>query len=200
MPGPKPCGRLLKKLFEEHGLPAAIRSDNGSPFASRTGLLGLTRLSTWWLALGIDLERGRPGCPQDNPAHERFHADLAREIEAIGGGEQAVLDEWRHEYNHERPHEALQMRCPAELFQKSERPFDGTPEDLEYGTMRHKKVQKEGIISFGREWVFISGALAGWSVGLEPTGPARWNVWFGRLLLGEIDQNALTFIPAEGQP
>jgi len=188
---------VFENLFREHGLPEAMRSDNGAPFASKTGLCGLTRLSAWWLALGIDLERGRPGCPQDNGAHERFHGDLAREIEAVpGAAQQSILDQWRHEYNHERPHEALQMRCPAEIYQASERPFVGTPEDLDYGAMRQRKVQKQGAISFGRQWVFISGALAGWSVGLEPSGPSRWKVWFGRLLLGEIDETAMAFVPA----
>ena len=72
----------FEKLFERHGLPGAIRSDNGAPFASSQGLLGLSRLSAWWLALGIDLERGRPGCPQDNGAHERMHLDIRRELES----------------------------------------------------------------------------------------------------------------------
>jgi putative transposase len=86
----------FEHLFTEHGLPGAIRSDNGSPFASRVGLWGLTRLSAWWLVLGIDLERNRPGCPQDNPAHERFHLDVAREIEGIqSSDQQAFLEEWR---------------------------------------------------------------------------------------------------------
>lgn len=186
----------FEKLFREYGLPEAIRSDNGSPFASRVGLWGLTRLSAWWLVLGIDLERGRPGCPQDNPAHERFHLDLAREVEGVRvQDQQAFLDEWRRCYNQERPHEALGMRLPGEIFTPPERSYQGTPEDLDYGGMSTRKVRPQGIISWGkRQWVFISSALAGWSVGLEPVESGRWNVWFGRLLLGQVDEPTLTFI------
>lgn len=187
----------FERLFAEHGLPGAIRSDNGSPFASRVGLWGLTRLSAWWLALGIDLERNRPGCPQDNPAHERFHLDLAREIEGVQTpDQQALLDQWRHEYNHERPHEALSMRAPAELFQKSQTPYKGTPEDIDYGSMRRLKVSAQGTITWRKQWVFICSALAGWSLGLEPIGNGKHSVWFGRLLLGEFDENAFHFRPA----
>ena len=103
----------FERLFERHGLPGAIRSDNGSPFASVQGLLGLSRLSAWWLVLGIDLERSRPGCPQDNGAHERLHRDVRRELEAGRiGRDQAAFDLWRDQYNTERPHEALGMRVP----------------------------------------------------------------------------------------
>jgi len=184
----------FERLFAEHGLPGAIRSDNGSPFASRVGVWGLTRLSAWWLALGIDLERNRPACPQDNPAHERFHLDVAREVEGVKvSDQQAFLDQWREQYNQERPHEALGMRSPAEVFQKSEKAYSGTPEDLDYGTMRHRKIAPQGIIVLQNQWVFISSALAGWSVGLEGRADGKSNVWFGRLLLGELDEAAFTF-------
>ena len=187
----------LIRVFREHGLPEAIRSDNGAPFASRNGILGLSRLSAWWLVLGIDLERSRPGCPQDNPAHERLHLDVRREIQDYPVEvEQAGLDQWRTTYNQERPHEALQMRCPAQLYQSSNRKYEGTPEDLSYPAMESRKVANSGTITWARQqWIFISGALAGWSVGLEPaTGKGGcWNVWFGRLLLGEIEEKTLRF-------
>jgi len=186
----------FERLFLEYGLPGAIRSDNGAPFASRVGLWGLTRLSAWWLALGIDLERNRPGCPQDNPAHERFHLDVAREIEGVQvPDQQAFLDQWTQEYNHERPHEALAMRVPAEIYQKSERAYNGVTPDLDYGLMNHRKIMPQGIINWRRQWVFISSALAGWSVGLEPIGAGKHHVWFGRLLLGEFDESAHSFAP-----
>src|SRR5205809_7836146 len=105
--------KSFERIFERHGLPEAIRSDNGSPFASRQGLLGLSRLSAWWVVLGIDLERGRPGHPQDNAGHERMHKDISRELEAVGECDQAALDVWRETFNYERPHEALGMRCPG---------------------------------------------------------------------------------------
>lgn len=182
------------RLFEQHGLPGAIRSDNGAPFASDQGVLGLSKLSAWWVVLGIDLERGRPGCPQDNGAHERLHLDVERELRGKNPVEQqAGFDEWRRTFNQERPHEALGMRCPGELYQSSERKYEGTPEDLAYEGMDSRRVAKWGSISLGHQLVFISGALAGWSVGLEPCGPAQYKVWFGRLLLGQVDQATLSF-------
>src|SRR5205814_8032533 len=102
--------KSFERIFERHGWPEAIRSDNGSPFASVQGLFGLSRLSVWWVALGIDLERGRPGRPQDNGAHERMHRDISREVEALGQSAQESLDLWRQSFNYERPHEALGMR------------------------------------------------------------------------------------------
>jgi transposase InsO family protein len=113
----------FERVFERQGLPRAIRSDNGTPFASVRGLLGLSRLSAWWVALGIDLERGRPGHPQDNGAHERMHRDISRELEAMGECDQQAWDLWRQTFNYERPHEALGMRCPGELYVASERKY-----------------------------------------------------------------------------
>src|SRR5277367_457301 len=120
----------FEELFARYGLPAVIRSDNGAPFASQ-GLWGLSRLSVWWLALGIDLERNRPGCPQDNGAHERMHRDIRCELQAGRiGRDQAAFDLWRQEYNEARPHEALGLKTPAEVYQKSTRLYQGAPEDL----------------------------------------------------------------------
>lgn len=186
----------FEKLFETHGLPGAIRSDNGGPFASSQALLGLSRLSVWWLVLGIGLERGRPGCPQDNPAHERFHLDIARELEGQKQAEQqAFLDQWRHDYNQERPHQALGQRCPAEFYSHSERRYEGTPEDLVYEfPIQPRKVSSSGTIRWESQQIWLSGALAGWSVGLEADGE-KTKVWFGRLLLGQIDVRAGLFQP-----
>ena len=188
----------FEELFRKHGLPGAIRSDNGPPFASVHGLLGLTRLSAWWLALGIDLERGRPGCPQDNGGHERLHLDIAKELERARLGEEpAVLDTWRETFNRERPHEALGMRCPAEVYTRSTRAFTGQVEDLNYPGMRHLRVTNAGCITLRSQWIFISGALAGWSVGLEPITETLWDVWFGRLRLGQINTQTMSFKNAE---
>lgn len=191
----------FEELFRQHGLPGAIRSDNGPPFASVHGLLGLTRLSAWWLALGIDLERGRPGCPQDNGAHERFHLDIARELEAARlGEEQAVLDMWRETFNTERPHEALGMRCPSEAYTRSPRSFRGQIDDLDYQGMRALRVTTAGCINLRAQWIFISAALAGWSIGLEAISETIWNVWFGRLCLGQIDSRTMSFKSAGPTP
>ena len=157
------------------GCLGAIRSDNGSPFAHVRGLLGLSRLSAWWVALGIDLERGRPGHPQDNGGHERLHRDIRTELEP-GPAEQEALDLWRQEFNHERPHEALGMRCPGEVYQKSQRLYEGSPEDLEYPGCTHDEWDpKEG--SCGGLPLFITTSLAGWSVGLKPMENGRLEVW-----------------------
>jgi transposase InsO family protein len=188
----------FERLFEQHGVPGAMRSDNGAPFASDQGVLGLSRLSAWWVVLGIDLERGRPGCPQDNGGHERLHLDVERELRGQDlVGQQAGFDEWRKTFNQERPHEALGMKCPAELYKGSERKYEGTPEDLEYKGMESRKVAKWGSISWGSRLIFISGALAGWSVGLEPWKEGQYNVWFGRLLLGQLEERTLSFKRAE---
>jgi len=188
----------FERLFEEHGLPGALRSDNGAPFASDQGVLGLSRLSAWWVVLGIDLERSRPGCPQDNGAHERLHLDVERELRGRDTvALQAGFDEWRRTFNQERPHEALGMRCPAEFYKNSDRKYEGTPEDLEYEGMASRRVGKWGSLSLGGQWVFISSALAGWSVGLEPCGEGKYHVWFGRLLLGQVDERTLSFTRIE---
>jgi putative transposase len=179
-------------------LPGAIRSDNGSPFASVSGILGLSRLSAWWLVLGIDLERGRPGCPQDNGGHERLHLDVERELRGERPAEQqAAFDEWRASFNHERPHEALEMKRPGEVYQPSERKYEGTPEDLSYPRMETRRVHQLGHISWKGQGIFLSRALAGWSVGVEAATGKQSNLWFGRLLLGQLDERSLSFTRAE---
>jgi hypothetical protein len=190
----------FERLFERQGLPGAIRSDNGSPFASVQGLFGLSRLSAWWVALGIDLERGRPGHPQDNGAHERMHRDISREVEAMGRCGQESLDLWRQSFNYERPHEALGMRCPGEIYRASERKYEGTPEDLEYEQMCPRRVSAKGTIKVDGQRLFLSTSLAGWSVGLKPSAEDMLEVWFGRLLLGQIDLTTSNFIRADIRP
>jgi putative transposase len=189
----------FERLFERHGLPGAIRSDNGSPFAHVRGLLGLSRLSAWWVALGIDLERGRPGHPQDNGGHERLHRDIRTELEP-GTAEQEALDLWRQEFNYERPHEALGMKCPGEVYQKSQRSYEGSPEDLEYPGLHVRRVGPQGRIGWAGIPLFITTSLAGWSVGLKPLADGRLEVWFGRLLLGWIDPATESFLRADIRP
>lgn len=188
----------FEKLFQQHGLPGAIRSDNGAPFASRNGILGLSRLSAWWLVLGIDLERGRPACPQDNGGHERLHLDVARELSGERPTEQqAAFDEWRKTFNQERPHEALAMKRPGEVYRPSERRYEGTPQDLSYAKMGARRVHRMGYISWRDQQVFVSAALGGWSVGVEPVQGEQANLWFGRLLLGQLDERTYGFTRVE---
>jgi len=192
--------KSFERIFERHGLPEAIRSDNGSPFASRQGVLGLSRLSAWWVVLGIDLERGRPGHPQDNAGHERMHKDITRELEAVGECDQAALDVWRESFNYERPHEALGMRCPGEVYLASERKYEGTPEDLDYPKMCSRRVSPKGLISLEGQSLFLSTSLGGWSVGLKPIAEDLMEVWFGRLLLGQVNLATSNFFRADIRP
>jgi transposase InsO family protein len=186
----------FERLFEQHGVPQAIRSDNGSPFANTQGLLGLTRLSAWWVANGIELERSRPGCPQDNGGHERMHRDIAREVEGIDYQErQAALETWRREFNEERPHEALGMQVPAEVYRNSEQRWPGTPERLLYPGMATRRVNKRGEFSHEGERIFASISVGGWDIGLSPRADGDLEIYFCRLLLGVLDAQTHAFKP-----
>jgi putative transposase len=195
----------LEKVFAIYGLPQMIRSDNGVPFATVRAPLGLSRLSAWWLALGIDLDRIDPGCPSQNGGHERMHRDLAAEVEGQACGDlrtqQAALEMWRQVFNEERPHEALQMRCPAEVYRKSPRRYEGTPERLEYSPgYLSRRVHRTGTIQLQGARIRISSALRGWDVGLKPIDESSWSVHFGRLCLGRIDRSSESFQPAGSRP
>ncbi|MDX8450925.1 IS481 family transposase, partial [Mesorhizobium captivum] len=127
-----PVIETFVRLFKERGLPAAIRSDNGLPFASPNGLYNLSRLSVWWLRLGISLERIKPGKPQQNGRHERMHLTLKKEATRPAGmnalQQQARFDDFMSEFNAERPHEGIGMKVPAQLYIASSRPYSGLPE------------------------------------------------------------------------
>jgi transposase InsO family protein len=127
-----PVIEAFQRLFAERGLPRAMRSDNGLPFASPNGLYNLSRLSVWWLRLGVQLERIKPGRPQHNGRHERMHLTLKNETTRPSGAnslqQQARFDDFISEFNAERPHEALDMRCPADVYSASQRPYTGLPE------------------------------------------------------------------------
>jgi putative transposase len=194
------------RLFDIYGLPGAIRSDNGGPFACTRAPLGLSRLSAWWVALGIDLDRGRPGHPQDNGGHERMHRDIACEVEGCVDGDtsanQAAIDTWRHQFNHERPHEALQMRVPADLYVKSQRRYMPDTFELSYPQeYLRRKVNANGGIHIMDVGIYLSASLGGWDVGLKATTDGCYMVWFGPLCLGRIDiqTESFTVIPQNSQ-
>src|SRR5258707_626148 len=126
---------VFERLFRERGLPANIRSDNGVPFASAHALFNLSKLAVWWLRLGIGIERIKPGHPQQNGRHERMHLTLKKEATKPAAAnflqQQARFDKFIEVFNKERPHEALNMKCPAEVYQPSTRSYTGLP-DIDY--------------------------------------------------------------------
>jgi transposase InsO family protein len=186
-----PVIEAFQRLFRDRGLPVAIRSDNGLPFASPNGLYNLSRLSVWWLRLGISIERIKPGHPQQNGRHERMHLTLKKEATRPPGlnslQQQARFDAFVREFNAERPHEALAMRCPAELYTASPRPYDGLPE-LQYPWHdRDILVTACGRICMHRKKINISTVLAGQKLGIREVDDGIWLVSFMHYDLGYID-------------
>ena len=178
-------------LFRQHGLPAAIRSDNGLPFASPNGLYNLSKLSVWWLRLGLQLERIKPGQPHQNGRHERMHLTLKKETTRPPGAnslqQQARFDAFISEFNQERPHQALDMRCPGELYTPSVRPYDGLPE-VEYPFHdRDVLVTACGRICMHRKKINISTVMAGQRLGIKEVDDGIWLVSFMHYDLGYID-------------
>jgi transposase InsO family protein len=186
-----PVMEAFQQLFRERGLPSAIRSDNGLPFASPNGLYNLSRLSVWWLRLGIAIERIRPGRPQQNGRHERMHLTLKQETTRPPGmnglQQQAKFDAFMREFNVERPHEALAMKCPAQLYPAARRRYDGLPE-LDYPMHdRDILVTACGRICMHRKKINISAVLAGQKLGIKEVDDGIWLVSFMHYDLGYID-------------
>jgi len=191
----------FEQLFHERGLPLAIRSDNGVPFASPNALFNLSKLAVWWLRLGITIERIKPGNPQQNGRHERMHRTLKQETTRPPGmnslQQQARFDDFIHEFNDERPHEAIAMNCPAELYRPSPRPYAGLGE-LDYPF--HDKaviVTACGRICMHRKKINISTVLAGQSLGIKEVDEGIWLVSFMHYDLGYIDLEQKTLQPLD---
>jgi putative transposase len=186
---------VFERAFREYGLPLAIRTDNGVPFAN-TGLHGLTRLNVWWLRLGIQHQRIRPGSPQENGAHERMHRTLKAETTRPPAldlaRQQRAFTIFRREYNEERPHEALGGDPPGARYVPSGRPYPDTLPPLEYpGHFLVKRVTSAGTIRFKYHLVFLAHALKGHQVGLEETDDGVWSVSLGQVLLGKLDESTM---------
>ena len=182
----------LEKVFREHGLPAAIRSDNGSPFAS-TGIHGLCALNVWWMKLGIIHQRIQPSSPQENGARERMHKTLkaraTRPPAASLRGQQWKFDSFQREYNFERPHEALDDEPPASLWVPSPRPYPDRIEPPEYpGHFEVRRVSNAGEFKLGAQHRFLSQALKGDHIGLEPIDDGLWNIVYYNTLLGRLSE------------
>jgi putative transposase len=181
---------IFERLFDKFGLPKAIQSDNGPPFASTRALGGLTPLSAWWVSLGIRVVRSRPGRPTDNGAHERMHFDMRFDLEDHAAqdlvAQQRACEDWLTTFNHVRPHEALQQRTPAEVYRVSTRrptprTIGGFPEGC-----RMVRVNGHGNIHADGWKAYVNHALAQYTVGLEFRDP-EVRVWFFDVLLGAFD-------------
>ena len=191
----------FEHLFRERGLPLAIRSDNGVPFASPNGLFNLSKLSVWWLRLGISIERIKPGHPQQNGRHERMHLTLKKEATRPAGAnmlqQQAKFDVFVEEFNNERPHEALDMKFPAEVYTASVRPYNGIPEPHYPLHDKSVMVTNCGRLCLYRKKINLSKSLAGQSVGIKEVDDGVWLVSFMRYDLGYIDLEEKTLQPLD---
>lgn len=180
----------MERVIREYGLPQTIRSDNGSPFAS-TAAAALTRLSVWWLKLGIHHERIRPGHPEQNGRHERMHLTLQQECCQPPAAnlvlQQQRFDAFRHSFNHQRPHQALGQQPPASLYQPSLRPYPAHLEDPVYtADAAVRRVRTNGEIRWRGKLIFLSEALIGEAVAVSET-PTGYEVHFGPVQLGLLD-------------
>jgi len=179
--------------FREYGLPVAIRSDNGTPFASRS-VGGLSRLSVWWVKLGIAPERIAPGRPEQNGRHERMHLTLKQETATPPARtfrrQQERFRSFQQMYNQERPHEALAMATPGSVYVASMRPYPSREPSVEYPDgLAVRKVDGNGYFYWKRRAVFLSEVLSGERVGLEPVDGRYWRVYFAWMWLGVFDSH-----------
>lgn len=191
---------VFERVFKEFGLPNAIRTDNGLPFASPNALFGLSRLSVWWLRLGINIERIKPGHPEQNGRHERMHLTLKKEATKPVSynflQQQARFDDFVDVYNNERPHQALGGLYPGDVYTPSARPYR-PPEEPEYPFHdRAIKVTKCGRVCIGQRKVNLSTVFAGQKVGIREVADRIWLVSFMEYDLGFFDEDEGRVEPA----
>lgn len=190
-PRHQPTRRHLELVFREYGLPDAIRSDNGTPFAGR-GIGGLSRLSVWFIRLGIVPERIEKGCPQENGRHERMHrtlkSDALDEVARNLKEQQKLFDTFRIDFNNDRPHESLNDLTPSDYYKKSSRPYVDCPHPPEYGfDFTVRQVRQSGDIKFQGRMFFITELLAGQPVGLKEIAEDLWQLQYSFYVLGSVD-------------
>jgi len=194
---------VMARVFKEYGLPRVIRSDNGSPFAAYSSPLGISRLSATWMALGILPDRIIPGKPYQNGSHERMHRDLKADVQTKRGSiryYQRILDQWKHDYNFIRPHEALAMVTPATLYTSSPRKFEGYIDEIQYPSgFERRKVDRNGNIKWDNQKIRISAAFGGYHVGLAYEDQQNLKVWFSDFPIGQIDLVSSTFYTVANQ-
>ena len=194
---------VFTRLFKEYGLPQRIRTDNGVPFATTT-LARLSSLSAWWVRLGVLPELIEPGKPQQNGRHERMHrtlkAETTRPAAASLQAQQRRFNRFAHEFNFERPHEALEQNTPASYYQCSPRPMPDRLPPLVYpDRFEVRYVSYNGGIRWNKHWVNVSIVCAGEYVGLEEIDDGLWNVYFGALRLGRLHERHMRIEDAYGQ-
>jgi transposase InsO family protein len=194
---------VFTQLFKEYGLPKRIRTDNGVPFATNT-LARLSKLSAWWVRLGVMPELIEPGKPQQNGRHERMHRTLkdetTRPAAASMAAQQRRFDTFRQEFNHERPHEALDQQTPGSLYRPSSREMPAKLPPLVYpDRFEVRYVSENGGIRWRRGWVNVSTVCIGEYVGLEEIDDGIWNVYFGPLKLGRLHDRHMKIEDAYGR-
>ncbi len=197
-----PARKVLERLFREYGLPERIRSDNGTPFASNA-LGRLSTLSVWFIRLGIVPELIEPSSPYQNGKHENMHGHLKRRTARTPRNslraQQQAFDAFRAEYNTVRPHEALNGRVPASLYQPSPRPFPKRLTPVAYPEhFEVRRVSKNGGIRWFNDWVNVSHLLAGEPIGFEPIDYGLFNVYFGPVWLGRFIEDKRRIIDSKG--
>ena len=186
---------VFTRLFKEYGLPRRIRTDNGVPFATST-LARLSKLSAWWVRLGVMPEFIEPGKPQQNGRHERMHLTLKNETTRPAAGslaaQQRKFNVFVEEFNNERPHEALDQQTPASCYQPSRREMPNRLPPLVYpDRFEVRYVSANGGIRWNRDWVNVSTVCIGEYVGLEEIDNGIWNVYFGPLKLGRLNERLM---------
>ena len=190
---------IFEAAFREYGLPQAIRTDNGAPFAS-SAVGGLSRLAVWWMKLGIVAERIEAGHPEQNGRHERMHRTLKQETAqpaaANRRAQQRVFDRFRGEYNEQRPHQALGMQTPALLYEPSPRPYPSRVPEPEYpASMRVRSVHPQGQIRWKKHEIFLSEVLWGERVGLLPVDERWFTIHFAQFPIARFDSYKLRITP-----
>lgn len=188
----EPVRDQFERVFREFGVPERIRTDNGSPFAT-TAPGGLSELSVWWIKLGIVPERIDPGEPQQNGRHERMHRTLKAEATQPAGEtmaeQQRKFDHFRHEYNDIRPHEAHGQKPPARFYATSARAYPGSPKSPEYGDgFVVRKADEQGRLLLRGTKHRLTRRLSFEPIGLREVDDGRWEVFYGPVLLGTIDE------------
>jgi transposase InsO family protein len=183
---------VFKRIFKKYGLPQYIRSDNGPPFANVLNYWGLTKLSVWWMTLGIQLDRNDPGHPEQNGGHERMHRDMKTELQGQIDGSlnehQKVFDQWRKDFNEVRPHEALEMKTPSEIYRKSKIKYPGEHIEIRYAKgFRVRYVNDRGYLNLDQKRLFVGNPFSGYHVGIKEFVDKPSEIWFGNLFLGIIN-------------